>query len=150
LAVLSYAEQTYGSKGTIRIFKDLHLGSTRTFNLIDKLKCKVFSIPLDPALGEFTLVKERTPLIQMYESKKEMIEALHEGSHKKVIVYSPSHRVTPDYLMTSGRRSLHENSLPLPDRPITSDKILKIDEQDDERELSARSPLKGGEIYIKD
>jgi hypothetical protein len=148
LAILSYAEQTYGPKGTIRIFKDLHLGSTRTFNLIDRLKCKIFSIPLDPALGEFTLVKEKTPLIQMYESKKEMIEALHEGSHKKLAVYSPSQRVTPDYLMTSGRRCLHENSLPLPDRPITSDEILRIDEQDDEREISARTPLKGGAISI--
>jgi hypothetical protein len=69
LAVLSYAEQTYGPKGTIRIFKDLHLGSSRTFNLIDKLKCKVFNLPIDPLLGEFTLVKEKTPLIQIYESK---------------------------------------------------------------------------------
>lgn len=60
---MSYAEQTYGPKGTVRIFKDLHLGSTRAFNLIDKLKYKVFNIPLDPAVGEFTLLKEKTPLI---------------------------------------------------------------------------------------
>lgn len=65
LAVLSYAEQTYGAKGTVRIFKDMHLGATRTFNLIDKIKCKVFNLPLDPALGEFTLLKETKPLIQI-------------------------------------------------------------------------------------
>ena len=70
LAVLSYAEQTYGAKGTVRIFRDMHLGSTRTFNLIDKIKCKVFNLPLDPALGDFTLVKEKTPLIQIYGDVK--------------------------------------------------------------------------------
>jgi hypothetical protein len=92
--------------------------------LIDKLKCKVFS--LDP---EFTLAKEKSPLIQIYETKQEIVEALHERSLKKVAVYSPTQRrVTPDYLFTSGRRSLHENSLPLPEHPVTDE--MKIDERD--------------------
>jgi hypothetical protein len=47
---------------------------------------------------------------------------------KKVTVNSPSQRVTPDYLFTSGRRSLHENSLPLPEHPVTDD--MKIEERD--------------------
>ena len=51
--------------------------------------------------------------------------------------------------MTSGRRSLHENSLPLPDRPITSDE-MKIDErEEEERDLSVRSPLKRSGIDIE-
>jgi hypothetical protein len=43
LTMLSFTEQTYGVKGTFKIIKDMDKGRTRTFNLIDKLKLKVFT-----------------------------------------------------------------------------------------------------------
>ena len=43
LTMLSFTEQTYGVKGAFKIIKDMDKGRTRTFNLIDKLKFKVFS-----------------------------------------------------------------------------------------------------------
>lgn len=43
LTMLSFTEQTYGVKGAFKIIKDMDKGRTRTFNLIDKLKLKVFS-----------------------------------------------------------------------------------------------------------
>ena len=42
LTTLSFTEQTYGVKAAYKLFKDLPKGHTRTFNLIDKLKHKVF------------------------------------------------------------------------------------------------------------
>jgi hypothetical protein len=42
LTMLSFTEQTYGVKGAFKIIKDMDKGRTRTFNLIDKLKLKVF------------------------------------------------------------------------------------------------------------
>lgn len=42
LTMLSFTEQTYGVKGAFKIIKDMDKGRTRTFNLIDKLKVKVF------------------------------------------------------------------------------------------------------------
>lgn len=45
--MLSFTEQTYGHKGTFRILKNLEKGrTTNTYNLLDKLKDKVFH-PLD-------------------------------------------------------------------------------------------------------
>jgi hypothetical protein len=43
LTMLSFTEQTYGVKGAFKIIKDMDKGRTRTFNLIDKLKLKVFT-----------------------------------------------------------------------------------------------------------
>jgi hypothetical protein len=112
----------------VRIFKDLHLGSTRTFNLIDKLKCKVFGIPIDPAIGNFTLLNEKSPLIQIWDEKRSMIMEGLKSADKQVV--SPTKRVTPEYILTSGRRALHEFSLRLPDRPITSDGAgIRVEDQ---------------------
>jgi hypothetical protein len=94
LAMLSFTEQTYGYKGTIRILKNLEKGrTTHTYNLLDKLKDRVFFHPLD----KFSLLPA---------------DRLHGDSLIKTL--SPGLRKTPDYLLTSGRHSLHEKSLPHP------------------------------------
>ena len=77
MAFISYAEQTYGPKGSVKILRNMHVGSTKTFNLIDKLKSKIFNMPLDPSLAQFSLVQEKSPLILNFDEKEEMIEALN-------------------------------------------------------------------------
>ena len=56
---------------------------------------------------------------------------------------SPTQKITPDYLLTSGRRSLHENSLPLPEKRKADLKIFEKDDDENHPDLSCRSPLKG-------
>ena len=43
LAMMSFVEQTYGSSGAFKIMKHMSTGRTQTFDLIEKLKEKVFA-----------------------------------------------------------------------------------------------------------
>jgi hypothetical protein len=115
LTTLSFTEQTYGVKAAFKLFKDLPKGRTRTFNLIDKLKHKVFT-------------EEKQGVTQEYQLP---IEIEHTDVNNQYVVD----------VTNSGRKCRHEESFEIKPHIVAID--IK-DEQEDfiiEEEQSARSPL---------
>jgi hypothetical protein len=65
LSLISFSNQTYGHLATCKILKNMNKGRTRTFDLIDKLKAKVFTI----AKPEVDIQDEKVTLLERLEEK---------------------------------------------------------------------------------